>query len=188
MTRMTLWIAAAVTCGALSAGSSANAISNWHGPWLDRCTTARLVAAWIRRGYGRTAAIAGASHWDFGHRVRYVGRLHAGARDYGIYFDASVDPQSQHGSSGLVVTTVSGQFLGSYDVGAAQPVRIEGSDILFDSRKEDGDLMRFGPNGPPEKAWIDGENPEFNSTADWQKAFPKGVPWGPPRVAAYCKR
>ena len=50
-------------------------------------------------------------------------------------------------------------YLGGYGINATEPFVIEGSKIVFSLPKEWGYEIEFGPDGPPAKTWIDGENP-----------------------------
>ena len=52
-------------------------------------------------------------------------------------------------------------YLGGYGINATQPFAIKGSKIVFDIRKDWGNEIEFGPDGPPAKTWIDGENPSL---------------------------
>jgi hypothetical protein len=54
------------------------------------------------------------------------------------------------------------RYLGHYAVDA-KPVGIAGNKILFDARRDEGDEIVFGPGGPPLHAWVDGENPTFDT-------------------------
>ena len=52
-------------------------------------------------------------------------------------------------------------YLGGYGINTKQPFVIEGSKIVFRIRKDWGNEIEFGPDGPPAQAWIDGENPSL---------------------------
>ena len=50
-------------------------------------------------------------------------------------------------------------YLGGYRIDTKQSFAIEGSKIVFKIRKDWGNEIEFGPEGPPAQTWIDGENP-----------------------------
>lgn len=50
-------------------------------------------------------------------------------------------------------------YLGGYRIDSTQPFVIEGAKIVFDIRKDWGNVIEFGPDGPPAQTWVDGENP-----------------------------
>jgi len=50
-------------------------------------------------------------------------------------------------------------YLGGYRIDTKQSFAIEGSKIVFKIRKDWGYEIEFGPDGPPARTWIDGENP-----------------------------
>jgi len=52
-------------------------------------------------------------------------------------------------------------YLGGYGINATEPFAIEGPKIVFKIRKDWGNEIEFGPDGPPAKVWVDGENPEL---------------------------
>jgi hypothetical protein len=52
-------------------------------------------------------------------------------------------------------------YLGGYGINTTEPFVIEGSKIVFSLPKEWGYEIEFGPDGPPAKTWIDGENPSL---------------------------
>ncbi len=167
--------------------------------WLDRCTTARLVASWKHDGLWRTWQVHGRKTPD-GHRLRYVGEVRAGGRTFRIYFDVNANPETatHHGHHDLVVTTAGGTFLGLYDISDldAEPARTEGADILFPPRKDDSgqpyrDRIHFGPKGPPEEPpLLFGYDLAFSTPAEFRKYFPRFRPWPEPgpRIQAYCRR
>ncbi len=168
----------------LALGAAAGTLVTSHPsrPWLDPCTTARLVARWMRQDYVRTPVIADPPARPYGHHVRYIGDVHTVGRAYRIYFDVNDDPKTRHGNSDVVVTTANGRFLGVYDVDAT-PERTERADIYFESRKDYGNRIHFGRHGLPKHIWVNGEATEFTPAADFGPA-----PWPPPKVARYCRR
>ena len=184
----------------LAIAAFAIASSTASGAWLKPCATAKLIASWKHQGYWRTAAIEDLPRSVDGHKVRYVGKLHAGGQTYKIYFDESTDPDTatHHGHQDLAVTTAAGKFLGIYDISdiEAEPVRTQGAEILFPPRKDDSgrsyrDRIHFGAKGPPQEIpLLFGYDLELSTPAGFREDFPDLKPWPPrgPRIAAYCRR
>ncbi len=91
-----------------------------------------------------------------------------------------------------------GKFLGIYDIidTDAEPIRIEGADILFPPRKDYRgrsfiNKIHFGSSGPPEDVpLLFGYDVAFGTPEEFLKAFPGTKPWPEPgpRIADYCKR
>ena len=184
---------------AFGIGIWAIASSTALGAWLDPCATARLVASWKRDGFWRTSSIDGP--YRAGNQVRFVEKILAGGRAYKIYFDDSADPAPpHHGNQDLIVTSVSGKFLGLYPAadivdGYGEPVRTEGSDILFPPGKANGvafdNRLHFGSKGPPKTLHQHlGHDLTFSTPAEFREAFPRLKPWPEPgpRLATYCRR
>ena len=125
--------------------------------------------------------------------MRYVGELHAGSRIYRIYFDVNDDPsmEAPRGHQDVIVAAANGKFLGLYDIDSTQPIRTEGTDILFKWNKKDGDdRIHFGSKGSPDRVHVGGDLFDFSTPADYRKYAPNEKPWPPrgPRVSDYCRR
>ena len=147
---------AAVACASLASAA--------HADWLTPRQGARLLASMKRAGFPNgTKPYNPSKHEADGARVNYVGRLHAGGASFKIYYYEYNDPKTLHGAHMLLVMTPADKYLGGYYVNEdAVPVAIKGADVLFNSAAKDGKRIHFGAGGPPEHAWIDGENPDFS--------------------------
>ncbi len=170
------------------------------GGWLSPCATARLVASWRHHGFWRTSAIYAPPTSVDGHRVRLVGRLRVGARAYKIFFDEHSEPGSEaHDSTqDLVVTSGRGTFLGLYNVNDivdlyGEPIKTEGSDILFPAGKANGEpwdnRIHFGPAGPPKTVRrFFGYDLTFDTPADFRSAREGSRREPAPRSVAHCRQ
>lgn len=117
----------------------------------------------VRDGFSRNLnEWPNSSHYRV--NVRNVGIIRAGLRTYRIMFYSNENQRpSGHGNYALLVFVERpGRFryIGGYDV-VARPVSIRGKAIHFDSRCDWGCTIVFGDDGPPRRAWIDGENLAF---------------------------
>jgi hypothetical protein len=96
--------------------------------------------------------------------LRPMGEIRTDRREYSIvYYVRSENGGARHGAQRLLVferAANSLRYLGQYSVTAA-PVAVRGNKILFDN--PNGNEITFGTDGPPRKAWIDGENPAFDT-------------------------
>jgi len=99
-----------------------------------------------------------------GHRrYRIVGYVWSESRNHDAHTRGG---GALHGAQRLLVFERMGEslrYLGQYGVSAA-PVAIKGKKVLFDAPPETGNEIVFGPDGPPREAWIDGENPVFDTS------------------------
>lgn len=61
----------------------------------------------------------------------------------------------------LLVFSDDMRFVGQYSHFSARPLGTEGDTVFFDSPADQGDRITFTADGPPKKAWFDGENFEL---------------------------
>ncbi len=149
-----------------------------------------MIASWKRDGLWRAAAVVDPPRSRLGHQLRSVGRLHAGGRTYGIYYDVNSNPETQHGHKDLIITAVGGKFLGLYalEETGLEPARIAGADVVFDASKAYGDRIHFGSNGPPSKARINDAEVSFASPEPIRKAYGTLPREEHVRIGLYCGR
>ena len=171
------------------------------GGWLAPCATAHLIVSWKHDGLWLTSAVDDPPLSVDGHDVSYVGKLHAGGRAYKIYYDQNTEPGSEahDAAHDIIVTTRAGKFLGLYNVSdvsdIADPIGIEGSDVLFRTEKNErgrflSGRLHFGPQGPPRKTnLVLGYALSFQTPADWRSILSKEPKLKPgPNLAKYCRR
>jgi hypothetical protein len=106
--------------------------------------------------------------------LRGIGEIHASRHNYVIVFYLRAESErsmrarhggTAHGSQRLLVferTARSLRYLGQYSVDVV-PVAIQENEVIFGSPPANGNEIVFGADGPPRTAWIDGENPAFDT-------------------------
>lgn len=93
----------------------------------------------------------------------YIGIVHTKKRKtYKIGYLSTVWGESCRATNRLFIFDGNNKYLGQYDGIMLDPKRvwIAGAVLHFPFKSDDGNTLDLA-NGPPESAWLDGENPEW---------------------------
>ena len=93
----------------------------------------------------------------------YIGRIKiSSGRSWHIVLLETVWGCSGRSTSRLFVFSSAGRYIGQYSHFSGRQPRVDGDTVIFDDvTPELGNRIVFTSGGPPERAWIDGENPGF---------------------------
>ena len=117
-------------------------------------TVSRLLAE-----QGFSGDLRGAGEWQT-IEITYWNRLRAGDAVFLLCihrsFTQPAGGAAVHETKRLLVITDDGRYLGGYTLDE-EPFRIVGTEVLFDVPPNVGDRITFTENGPPSRAWFDGQ-------------------------------
>jgi hypothetical protein len=100
--------------------------------------------------------------WD--ETFTYIGDVHStSGKIYKIAYLSTIWGESCHATNRLFVFNGDNKYLGQYDDIMVDPmkIKIRGTQIIFPYDTGDGNKLDL-ELGPPSKAWLDGENPEWS--------------------------
>lgn len=95
-----------------------------------------------------------------GVTLRFLGTVPGSPRPYYIYYWDFINPEGGHGRKLIIVLKYRCRYVGQYSIDA-QPSKVSGDTIFFDTEKKFGNSIRFVNGRPPRRAWIDGEVHDF---------------------------
>lgn len=125
----------------------------WAAP---RCGSRDLRAVLSEQGFTGTLG-------DGADSLRQLGAWGAPHPQYGVYWYEHIDRSRRagHAVRSIIVMDRACRYLGRYTVNPSKP-HVRGRVIFFsDVSPSDGNKIVLTQNGPPQQAWIDGENPEL---------------------------
>ncbi|MEO6041131.1 MAG: hypothetical protein ABIP41_04455 [Croceibacterium sp.] len=93
--------------------------------------------------------------------MTYLGDAKTKSTKFRLYSYVFNNPESGHGNHRLVVFDANCKFLGLYVTSVADPLRIEGNKVIYETEYP-GNVVTFAGDKPPDHIWIDGEIPDFD--------------------------
>jgi hypothetical protein len=98
---------------------------------------------------------------DGGDTIRCLGTWRGRGHTFTAYWYEHINPTGARHTIRSVLVFEGGDYLGRYIVFPYKP-RMRGRLIVFlDAPASRGNKIALSDDGPPRRAWIDGENPEF---------------------------